>query len=180
MSQATGRPDLFGRTHEASKPAIRQRISSGVLALITTAIVWAFSLGTAAQCFLFAREVWNGGMAEFLNASIGRLSFSATGLHYQGQAGAALVAGQGLAVLVGLALTLSSGTWQRRFGSLPLMAWAGLWLAGGVSLAMEVQQPEQYAIAGGTAVVMLAMMHRTARIWAPRKKKGGKKGKDGN
>ncbi|MEM8756489.1 MAG: hypothetical protein AAGF47_01740 [Planctomycetota bacterium] len=176
MSQATGRPDMFGRTHEIGKPTMRQRVSGGVVALLTSAVVWAFSLGTAAKCFVFARQVWDGGMAEFLNASLGSLKFSASGLHYQGQIGAAMAGGQGLAVVLGLALTLSPSTGMRRLGSLLLVAWAGLWLAGGLSLAMEVTETRTVSIAAGTAVIFLCAMHRTARIWAPRRgKQAGKK-----
>ncbi|MGP1272382.1 MAG: hypothetical protein ACTS22_03535 [Phycisphaerales bacterium] len=178
MSHASGRPDLFHRAQNAGKPTVRSRISHGLVSIVTSAVVWVFCLGTAAKCFMFAREVWQGGMAEFLNASIGSLQFSAMGLHYQGQWGAVLAGGQGLGALLGLGLTLSPATGLRRLGSLLIVAWAALWVAGGVSLAMEVTEPEQVGIAAATAVVFLSAMHRTARVWSPRKRsgKGKKKG----
>ncbi len=178
MSQAASRPDLFGRSKDAPKPGLREKLSVGLLSLITALVVWSFALGTAAQCFQFAVAVWEGGTREFMLASIGSLSFSAAGLHYEGQWGALLAGTQGLVVLLGLGMTLSPGTAMRRFGSLVLMAWAGLWLAGGVSLAMEVPNPsiEDFARIGATGVIFLCTMYRTARIWASRKKpaKGAK------
>ena len=174
MSQATGRPDMFGRTHDGGKPSVRSRISTGFISLVAALVVWTFGLSTAAKCFVYAKTVWEGGMAEFLNASIGSLEFSAMGLHYQGQWGAIMAGGQGLGVILGLALTLSPSTGMRRLGSLLLMAWAALWVAGGASLAMEVTEPEQVGIAAATGMVFICTMYRTARIWSPRKRKGGK------
>ncbi len=176
MSQAAGRPDLFGRPKDASKPSFCQKASAGLFSLVATLVVWSFALGTAARCFQFAQEVWNGGTREFMLASMGSLSFSAAGLHYEGQWGAVLAGGQGVLVLLGLGMTLSPSTMMRRLGSLILMAWAGLWMAGGVSLVLEVPNPsvEDFARVAATGVIFLCTMFRTARIWAGRKKKPGK------
>lgn len=180
MSQAASRPDVFGRSKEPSKAGLRQKLSASLVGLVAALVVWSFAIGTAARCFQFAQAVWEGGTREFMLASIGSLSFSAAGLHYEGEWGAIMAGGQGVLVLLGLGLTLSPATGMRRFGSLILMAWAGLWLAGGVSLAMEVPKPtlEDLALVAATGVVFLCTMYRTARIWANRKKpsKGGNKG----
>ncbi|MEO1717062.1 MAG: hypothetical protein AAFR76_08110 [Planctomycetota bacterium] len=177
MSQAAGRPDLFGHSKESSKPSLRQKASAGLFSLVAALVVWSFALGTAARCFQFVPEVWNGGTREFMLASIGSLSFSAAGLHYEGQWGAVLAGAQGAIVLLGLGMTLSPATMMRRLGSLILMAWAGLWVAGGVSLVMEVPSPsvEDMARAGATGAILLCTAYRTARIWANRKKADGKK-----
>lgn len=180
MSQAVGRPDLFGQSKEAPKAGLSKRLSMGLFSLVAALVVWSFALGSAARCFQFAQEVWNGGTREFMLASIGSLSFSAAGLHYEGQWGAILAGSQGLAVLLGLGMTLSPSTIMRRFGSLILMAWAGLWVAGGVSLGMEVPDPslEDVARVGATGAIFVCTAHRTVRIWSNRKRKAGKAGKD--
>ncbi|MEO1585480.1 MAG: hypothetical protein AAFR96_13035 [Planctomycetota bacterium] len=181
MSQAAGRPDLFGRSTEApkSKRGFRQKVSIGLLGLMASIVVWSFVLGTAARCFQFAVEVWDGGTREFMLASIGSLSFAAAGLHYVGQWGAVLAGGQGLAVLLGLGLTISPATGMRRAGSLILVGWAGLWLAGGVSLAMEVPDPtpEDLLRVLATAVIFACTVYRSVRVWSPRKRASGKGGK---
>ncbi|HED54271.1 MAG TPA: hypothetical protein ENJ00_08735 [Phycisphaerales bacterium] len=171
---ATSRPNLGfgGRPAEAKKPGIRQRISMGLIGLATSAVVWVFALGTASRCAMFAKQAWDGGMGEFLHASMGQLSFSAFGLHYEGQWGALLAGGQGLAVILGLAMTLASSAMVRRLGSMVLMAWAGLWVAGSVSLAMEVPEPEIVLMSAATGVVFLCTLIRSARLWANRQKKG--------
>ncbi|MEL7484254.1 MAG: hypothetical protein AAFN41_07850 [Planctomycetota bacterium] len=177
MSQAAGRPDLFGHSKDDAKPSLRKKASVGLFSLVAALVVWSFVLGTAARCFQFAPEVWNGGTREFMLASIGSLSFSAAGLHYDGQWGAILAGGQGVLVLLGLGMTLSPAKMMRRLGSLILMAWAGLWVAGGVSLAMEVASlsVEDMARIGATGVIFFCTAYRTARIWANRKKGDDKK-----
>lgn len=176
MSQAAGRPDLFGGSKDAPKPTLRKKASVGLFSLVAALVVWSFVLGTAARCFQFAPEVWNGGTREFMLASMGSLSFSAAGLHYSGQWGAVLAGGQGALILIGLGMTLSPATMMRRMGSLILMAWAGLWVAGGVSLLMEVPSPsvEDAARVAATGVILFCTGYRTARIWANRQKKPGK------
>lgn len=172
MSQALSRPDLFGRTRERTKPTLRQKLSSGLVGLVSALVVWSFALATAGKCLWYAKQVWEGGMAEFLNASMGSLSFSAAGLHYEGKWGAVMAGGQGLGVLLGLALTLSPMPMARRFGALLLISWAGLWVSGGVSLAMEVREPEQVGVAAATLAIFICTLLRTARLWSnPKRKK---------
>jgi len=169
---ATGRPSfgLGGKPTEAPKPGIRQKISMGLIGLATSAVVWVFALGTATRCAIFAKQAWQGGMGEFLHASLGQLSFSAFGLHYEGQWGAMLAGGQGLAIVLGLAMTLAFSAMVRRLGSMVLMAWAGLWLAGSTSLAMEVPQPEIVLMSAATGVVFVCTLIRSARLWSSRQK----------
>jgi len=175
MSQAsTGRP-TFGLSRPSPDDGIRQKVSRGLTSLVISAVVWIFAIGTASRCILFAEQVYHGGMAEFFSAQMGNLSFPAVGLHYEGEMGAALAAGQALLVLVGLGMTLSPAVGMRRFGSTILVAWAGLWVAGAASLVMEVPSSEMVIITAASAFVFLCTLSRGFRLWTakkPKKKKG--------
>jgi len=171
---ATGRPSFgFRSDRPDAKLGFRQKVSRGFINLIVSAVVWVFAVGTASKCIIFAEQVWRGGMAEFFSARLGKLSFPAFGLHYEGQVGAIVAGGQALAVLAGLGMTLSPAAGMRRLGSMILIAWAGLWVAGAASLVMEVQSNEMIAITAITGMIFLCTLIRGFRFWSARK---GKKG----
>lgn len=172
-SATTGRPTfgLSSRPSEESKKiGIRQKFSRGIIQMVVSAVVWVFALGTASKLIIFAEQVYKGGMAEFFSARFGGLSFPAFGLHYQGQLGAVIAGGQALAVLAGLGMTFSPATGMRRLGSMILVIWAGLWVAGAASLVMEVQSSEMIVITAASGVVFLCTLARGVRLWNGKKK----------
>ncbi len=169
---ATGRPSfgLGSDKQDAKKLGIRQKISKGAISLMVSAVVWVFAIGTASKCVIFAEQVWRGGMAEFFSARMGKLSFPAFGLHYEGQLGAVIAGGQALAVLAGLGMTLSPAAGMRRLGSMILIAWAGLWIAGAASLVMEVQSNEMIVVTAISGMVFLCTLARGFRLWSKKPK----------
>ncbi|RNC80930.1 MAG: hypothetical protein ED559_03780 [Phycisphaera sp.] len=173
MSTAsTGRPTfgLSSRPSEDSKKlGIRQKFNRGVIQMVVSAVVWLFALGTASKLIIFAEQVYKGGMAEFFSARMGDLTFPAFGLHYQGQLGAVIAGGQALAVLAGLGMTFSPAAGMRRLGSMILVAWAGLWVAGAASLVMEVQSSEMIVITAASTVVFICTLIRGFRLWNSKK-----------
>lgn len=168
---ATGRPSFGFRSDRSdTKLGFRQKVSRGLIGLMVSAVVWVFSIGTASKCIIFAEQVWNGGMAEFFSARLGKLSFPALGLHYEGQLGAIIAGAQALAVLAGLGMTLSPAAPMRRLGSMILIAWAGLWVAGAASLVMEVQSNEMITITAISAMVFICTLVRGFKLWSNKKK----------
>lgn len=169
---ATGRPSfgLGSDKQDANKLGIRQKISKSVINLVISAVVWVFAIGTASKCIIFAEQVWRGGMAEFFSARLGKLTFPPFGLHYEGQLGAVIAGGQALAVLAGLGMTLSPAAGMRRLGSMILIAWAGLWIAGAASLVMEVQSNEMIIITAISGMVFFCSLARGFRLWSKKPK----------
>ena len=168
---ATGRPSFgFGHDNQdAKKATLRQKLSRSILGLMVSMVVWIFAIGTASKCIIFAEQVWKGGMAEFFSARLGGLSFPAFGLHYEGQLGAVIAGGQALAVLAGLGMTLSPAAGMRRLGSMILVAWAGLWVAGAASLVMEVQSDEMIIITAVSGMIFLCTLIRGCRLWSSKR-----------
>ena len=178
MSIATsGRPSfgLGNNSHDpVKKVGVRKKISNGVIGMAISAVVWVFALGTASKCIIFAEQVYKGGMAEFFSARMGELSFPAFGLHYEGQLGAVIAGAQALVVLAGLGMTLSPGSGMRRLGSMLLIAWAGLWIAGAASLVIEVPSSQMVIVTAASGVVFLCSVYRGFKLWNDKKPKHAK------
>jgi FtsH-binding integral membrane protein len=178
MSIATsGRPS-FGLSSnsqdDSKKVGVRKKISRGVIGMTLSAVVWLFALGTASKCIIFAEQVYKGGMAEFFSARLGGLTFPPFGLHYQGQLGAVIAGGQALAVLAGLGMSLSPTSGMRRLGSMILISWAGLWIAGAASLVMEVPSSQMVIVTAASGMVFLCTIYRGLHLWNDKKPKHAK------
>ena len=75
-----------------------------------------------------------------------------------------------LFLLSGLGMTLSPAAGMRRLGSMILIAWAGLWIAGAASLVMEVQSNEMIVVTAISAMVFLCTLARGFRLWSQKPK----------
>ena len=74
-----------------------------------------------------------------------------------------------MAVLAGLGMTLSPAAGMRRLGSMILVAWAGLWVAGAASLVMEVQSDEMIIITAVSGMIFLCTLIRGCRLWSSKR-----------